>query len=114
MLNTFYKLFAGIIKDRIEEGIDEFLHPTQFGFRKQRGTSDAIHVVRRVQEYAEQNSENLVLVLLDWEKAFDKLKHHEMWQALEEIGVLDPLLDILRQLYANPEFRVREEQEVSG
>ena len=30
------------------------MQKTQFGFRKNRGTSDAIHCIRRIQEYEEQ------------------------------------------------------------
>jgi hypothetical protein len=76
---------------------------TQFGFRKRRGTSDAIHCIRRVQEYEEQDYGNCILVLLDWEKAFDKIEHEEMWIALDEIGVPPELLRNLRHLYECPE-----------
>ena len=34
LLNTTYKIYAAIIKQRIEEGVEDLLHETQYGFRK--------------------------------------------------------------------------------
>ena len=70
---TIYKVFTGILKDRIELEVEHLLHATQYGFRKHRGTADAIHCIRRIQEFEEQDPSNCILVLLDWEKAFDKI-----------------------------------------
>ena len=109
MLNAFYKIYAGIIKDGLEQAIDGLLHNTQYGFRTQRGTTDALHCIHRVQEYAEQNQDNLLLALLDWEKAFDKIDHDEMWTALEEIGIPEIYITSIKALYKNPQFRVKEQ-----
>ena len=75
LLNTIYNVLAGIIKNRLEAGIDKFLKKTQYDFRKNRGTTEAIHCMRRVIEQAEQTGSKTILLLLDWEKAFDKIKH---------------------------------------
>ena len=34
LLNTIYKIYAALIKGRIEKGVEGLLHKTQFGFRK--------------------------------------------------------------------------------
>ena len=70
LLNLFYKIFAKILKQRIEEQVDNELQSTQYGFRKGHSTAQAIHCVRRTQEYAERAWDKLNLVLLDWEKSF--------------------------------------------
>ncbi len=46
---------------------------TQYGFRKGKSTAHAIFVARRLQDYAEKSNTNLALILLDLEKAFDKI-----------------------------------------
>ena len=51
--------------------------------------------------------------MLDWEKAFDKIDHAKMWIALDEIGIPKQILDAIKGLYAQPEFRVKEEGAVS-
>eukprot|EP00973_Karenia_brevis_P014012 1904083-Karenia_brevis.AAC.1 len=48
LLNTTYKIYVRIIKNRLANVIDEYITDTQYGFRAKRSTSQAIHVVRRV------------------------------------------------------------------
>ena len=83
LLNTNYKILTAILQKRISESLDEHLQSTQYGFRKKRGTAQAIHYIRRIMEKGEKTQTKTLLVLLDWEKAFDKLGHEEMWEALE-------------------------------
>ena len=78
LLNTMYKLFASIVQNRLANGIDQHMHGTQYGFRKAKSTQQAIHLIRRLLEAGESttskhSTNKLILVLLDWEKAFDKL-----------------------------------------
>ena len=75
LLNTIYKIFASIIKTRLERGIEIHLQKTQYGFRKNKGTAEAIHCIRRIIEQAEQTDAKTILLLLDWEVAFDKIRH---------------------------------------
>ena len=53
-----YKIFAGILKSRIEADVEEELQTTQYGFRKNRSTADAIYLVRRMLEYPEKNKQS--------------------------------------------------------
>ena len=47
-LNSMYKIYAAIIQVRLSSVIDHCLNRIQFGFRKKRGTTDAIHIVRNI------------------------------------------------------------------
>ena len=48
LLNSAYKIFAMVLLKRLLlAGADDRLSPTQFGFRKHRGTEDALHCARR-------------------------------------------------------------------
>ena len=38
-------------------------------------------------EHGEQTTENNIVVLLDWEKAFDKVAHEALFNALERVGM---------------------------
>ena len=107
LLQIAYKIFASILKQRIEQGVEEELQATQFGFRKNKSTGQAIHCIRRLQEYAESGHDKLKIVLLDWEKAFDKIHHHKLFEAMERIGIDDHLINITKALYSNPTFRVK-------
>lgn len=78
LLNTLYKILAIIIQNRISDGLDVHLQATQYGFRKKRGTADALQHVRRMVEKGESTTFKTLLVLLDWEKAFDEISHEAL------------------------------------
>ncbi len=48
----------------------------------------------------------MFLVLLDWEKAFDKVNHKGMFEALKRMGIDEKLINAVKQLYENPTFFV--------
>ena len=111
LLNTMYKLFAAITQTRLANGIDRCIHKTQYGFRKARSTQQAIHLIRRLLEVGEsttsaQSTNKLILVLLDWEKAFDKLTLEGLFTALERANIPAKIIAIIKAIYANPEFQV--------
>ena len=64
---------ASMIQKRLAEAMGDRIDPAQFGFRKSRSTSQPIHIYRRIQEIHEEAGLELVTILLDWEKAFDKI-----------------------------------------
>ena len=71
LLNSMYKIYAAIIQRRLAEKLDKHLQSTQYGFRQDKSTADAIHLIRRISEHGQQTNNKLHMVLLDWEKAFD-------------------------------------------
>ena len=87
---------------------------TQYGFRGQRSTIDAIFITRRLQEYAERRGNKGLMLLLDWEKAFDKISHEWLFKSLEAMCIPDEILDLIRELYKNPEFYVEADQSESN
>ena len=96
------KMFAAIVKERIAEVIDPHLHKTQYGFRKDRSTAQAIHIVRRAIDIGERNSkqgEFTQLILLDWAKAFDKVDQAGLFEAMDRMGIDDKLIRLTKQLY---------------
>ena len=44
LLNSMYKIFAAILKHRIAEQLDKQLQTTQYGFRKGKSTTRALHL----------------------------------------------------------------------
>jgi hypothetical protein len=109
LLNSMYKIFAAIIHNRLADKLDKFLQKTQYGFRKGRGTADAIHCVRRAAEHGEQTRTKTILVLLDWEKAFDKVTREGLFSALERMAVDPKIQRVIKALYSKPMFKVETE-----
>ena len=109
LLNTLFKALAAMLKARIEGAVDHCIGQEQFGFRKKRGTTQAIFVARRVQEFAERAGLRAQFVFLDWEKAFDKIEHEWLMAALDSYGLPARVQRMIAQIYSNPTFYVEVE-----
>ena len=53
------------------------------------------------------------MVLLDWEKSFDKVDRNKMFEALERISVSKTYINIIKSLYKNTQFKVEMEGDSS-
>ena len=50
---------------------------------------------------------NICFCFIDYTKAFDCVDHNKLWKILQEMGILDHLTCLLRNLYAGQEATVR-------
>jgi len=107
LLNLCYKITAALIKERLDAGLDTWLMLTQYGFRKKRSTSHAIYVARRLQDIAEKSKSSSTLVLLDWEKAFDKVAQDKLMETLHRLKVPSKIIQIIKSFYDEPKFKVK-------
>ena len=64
LLQTFYKIIASLIKNRLAQGLEEWIMKTQYGFRSGKSTSHAMFMPRRLQDIAEKSGDNMAIVLL--------------------------------------------------
>ena len=83
------------------------LPDVQAGFRKGRGTRDQIVNIHWIIEKAREFQKNIYFCFIDYAKAFDCVDHNKLWKILKEIGILDHLTCLLRNLYAGQEATVR-------
>ena len=76
------------------------LPDVQAGFRKGRGTRDQIANIRWIVEKAREFQKNIYFCFIDYTKAFDYVDHNKLWKILQEMGIPDHLICLLRNLYA--------------
>ena len=69
------------------------------GFRKNKGTRNAVCVIRTLAERSIEIQRNFYAVVIDYEKAFNRVKHHEIMKDLEQIGVDQKDRRLLETLY---------------
>ena len=74
-------------------------------FRKGWGTRGAS--IRWIIDKAREFQKNIYFCFIDYAKAFDCVDHNKLWKILQEIGILDYLTCLLRNLYAGQEATVR-------
>ena len=106
LLQTIYKVVAALIKERVDAGLDGIITKTQYGFRRGRSTSQAIFIARRLLDLAESQKSNMSVILLDWEKAFDKIDHDRLLEALQRLGIQGNMLKLISMIYQTPKFKV--------
>jgi hypothetical protein len=64
------KIVTKIFRRRIEKKIEDVLREDQFGFRRGKGTRDAIGMLR-ISERTLEIDEEVSVCFIDWQKAFD-------------------------------------------
>ena len=69
-----------------------------------RGTRNIIaNIIERAGEF----QKNIYFCFLDYAKAFDCVDHDNLWKILQEMGIPNHLICLLRNLYAGQEATVR-------
>ena len=83
------------------------INDSQFGFVPGRGTTDAIFVVRQLQEKYLAANKRLYMAFVDLEKVFDRVPHKIIWWALRKLGIEERIVRLVQGMYANARSRVR-------
>ena len=74
------------------------LPDVQGRFRKGRGTRDQIANICCIIEKARKFQKKHLVLLIDYDKAFDCVDHNKLWKILKEMGIPDHLTCLLRNL----------------
>jgi hypothetical protein len=78
LLDSLYKIYAAIMQTKSADKLNFLYKRTQFGFRKDRSTGHAIHMVRRIAEHGEQTKTQTHIVVLDWKNIFDEINRDSL------------------------------------
>ena len=101
------KVMLKILQARLQQYMNCEVPDVQAGFRKGRGTRDQIANNHWIIEKAREFQKNIYICFIDYAKAFDCVDHNKLWKILQEMGILDHLTCLLRNLYAGQEATVR-------
>ena len=101
VMKVLERVVEGLVRQRVE--IDEI----QCGFMSGRGTTDAIFIVRQLQEKHLAANKPLYMAFVDLEKAFDRVPRDVIWWAMRKLGI-DKWLVRLQSMYKDVRSRVRE------
>ena len=96
-----------ILQARLQQYVNRELSDVQAGFRKGIGTRDQIANICWVMEKAREFQKSIYFCFIDYAKAFDCVDHNKLYKILEEMGLPDHLICLLRNLYADQEATVR-------
>ena len=95
-----------ILQARLQQKVNHEFPDVQAEFRQGRGTKHQIANIHWNIEKAREFQENIYFCFIDYAKAFDCVDHNKLWKILQEMGILDHLTCLLRNLYTGQEATV--------
>ena len=97
------KVVERIVETLIRDSIS--IDDMQFGFMLGRGTTDAIFILRKLQEKHLDRKLPLYFAFVDLEKAFDLVPRKVIWWAMRKLGVEEWLVKLVQAMYSMPEVK---------
>jgi hypothetical protein len=107
LLSVCYKLYAILIKYRVQQATGIGRNKFQYGFTPGRSSAEAIFLLKATLALWEAGQQQGIAILTDWEKAFDKISHCALVATLRHIGVPSHVTRAIDLLYSDPVFSVR-------
>ena len=98
------KVMLKILQARLQQYVNRELPDVQAGFR---GARDQIFNICWIIGKAREFQKNIYLCFIDNAKAFDCVDNNKLWKILQEMGIPNHLICLLRNLYAGQEATLR-------
>ena len=111
LIDHVMKVLERLVERRVKSKVA--LDSMQFGFTAGKGTTDAIFIVRQVQEKHLAKKRELWMAFVDLEKAFDRVPREVVWWALRRVGVEEWLVKVIQSMYVGVTTAVRMKGEES-
>ena len=83
LLNVIYKIASGCIANRLKQVLPRLIHENQKGFLKGRFIGENIRLLYDILLYTELNDIPGMLLMIDFEKAFDCISHKFLINVLD-------------------------------
>ena len=107
LLSVVGKVYGRVLINRVRDKTDRAILEVQGGFRKGRGCTDQVFIVRQICEKYVAKGKNVYFAFMDLEKAYDRIDRDAMWNVLRLYGVGGRLLSAVKSLYAESRACVR-------
>jgi hypothetical protein len=100
LLNVDYKILSKIITERMKKCLPKILHPDQKGFVPTRRLEDAVIKASSLIDYCNFKSLPNYMILLDQEKAFDRVSRKYLHAILEKFNFPPLIRNAIKAMYA--------------
>lgn len=110
LMSNMYKIFSKILLDRLTKILDENQPKEQAGFRRDFSTIDHIHTIKQIIQKCNEYNITFYLTFVDYNKAFDSLKHVKIWEALRAQGVDAKYIRLITNIYKNMKAKIQTER----
>jgi hypothetical protein len=86
LLNSSVKLLTKILANKLHKVITKLIHANQYGFIKNMSIQDCLAWSFKYLHICKSSKKEMVILKLDFEKAFDKIEHDVIYKILQHKG----------------------------
>ena len=97
---------GNIIKNRLNEHLEDEMVEEQCGFRKGRSCTDAVFTVQHIIEKIKEHNLPLFLLFIDYERAYDNVNRDKPWEMMGN-KIPNYLLKTIKCSYRNTKVRIK-------
>ena len=101
LLNTVYKIASGCIAARLKKYLHKIINPDQTGFMSNRYIGENTRLIYDIMQYTEDEEITGLLLLIDFEKAFDTLSWNFIQQTLDFFNFGPTIRQWVKIFYTN-------------
>ena len=105
--STLSKVLSGIVVDRIREAYEFILLESQFGFRTNRSTPDAIYILRQLLVNTAKTKTPVYIAFVDLKAAYDWIPRDALFKCLEVRLNCPHIVSILCAFYTSTQACIK-------
>ncbi|KAG1469191.1 hypothetical protein G6F56_003395 [Rhizopus delemar] len=106
LINTDAKVFTRLLNGRLMPHMNRLISPSQLGFMPGRFIGENGKLLHVTMAHAEATSSTAIGLLLDQEKAFDRIHPDYLRCAMKAFGIPEVLIDSLTKLFFSTSIRI--------
>ena len=101
LLNSSLKLLTKILADRLQQVILQLIHRYQYDFIRSRTIHDCLAWCFEFIHQCHQSRREIVILKLDFEKAFDTVEHNTILSVMQHMGFPDTWIHWIRLIFSS-------------
>ena len=113
LMSHLLKVLLKVILKRNKHKIESVISETQSGFMAGKGTREGIDNLRTIIDRYVKCGKNIYLCFIDYEKAFDRVKHAKIIECMENLDIDGKDISLIRNLYWHQKAYMRTEDGLS-
>ena len=113
LMSHFTKVMLKVLGKIIEPKIESELNISQFSFRSNRGTRNAVFVLNNIGQRSIEMQKDIFMCFMDYTKALDRIEHNEMMHFFDDLSLDDKDLQLIQTLYYQQYVAIRVNSKLS-
>jgi hypothetical protein len=100
LVNSSLKIITKLLANRLQKVVKPIIHKNQYGFIKSRTIQDCLAWALEYIHLSQKSRKELIILKLDFEKAFDKVEHEAILKIMKAKGFGDRWINWITKLLA--------------